>query len=430
MPYRFVHERQDSSDFASGRVIRSVPGRTAFPVRLADELFQRCLAIRSASGASGPVALYDPCCGGASLLCSVAYLHWPSIRQIFASDADPEAVALAARNLALLTPAGLAERRQEIAALYARFGKASHAEALASADRLADRLAELAQHGPLPTRHFQADALDPGNLGQHLEPGSIDVAIADVPYGQRTQWLAAAPHAAGMSDPAGSSTIWQLLEALRPALAPNAVLAIVGDKTQRARHERYAPAGTLQIGKRRATLLTLRPGSAITLVPLAPAERRAFSEAQIVEYGAWLAERGDVPDLDAGLRQARSEIEAEMAAAVDAGDQFWAALDPEGATVGWLWVQTASPNLPADAAYLYQILVRPDARRRGHGLAMLTALHEILARQGLAELHLHTETTNLPGHRLYARAGYELVEQLPTQRHLRKLLCPAGRAPA
>lgn len=426
MPYRFAQERLDYSDFASGRVFRSVPGRTAFPVRLADELFQRCLALRPPDRRAAPVVLYDPCCGGASLLCTLAFLHWPAIRQIVASDADPEPLALAGRNLALLTPDGIAERRREIAALHAEYGKESHAEALQSADRLAARLGDLVQSHPLPARLFLADALDPASLRANLKPRSIDVVIADVPYGQRTHWLR--PEAE-QDDQDGSAAIWRLLEALWPALAPDAVLAIVGDKAQRARHERYAPAGTLQIGKRRATFLTTR-SSGITLAPLTPEERHAFAEAQITDYAEWLLDQGRVPDLDSGLERARAEIEPEMAAAGASGDLFWSALDAAGATVGWLWVRTSSPGLPPDAAYLYQILVRPAARRRGHGLAMLAALEEILAGRDTSELHLHTQNTNLPGQRLYARAGYELVEHLPTQRHLRKQLSPAGRAPA
>src|SRR5436309_961484 len=102
MPYRFVRERLDHSDFASGRVFHSRPGRTGFPVRLADELLQRCLALRPPNLRDATASLYDPCCGSGTLLCTLAFLHWPALSQVVASDADPEAVAPAGRNLALL----------------------------------------------------------------------------------------------------------------------------------------------------------------------------------------------------------------------------------------------------------------------------------------------------------------------------------------
>ena len=334
-------------------------------------------------------------------------------------------MALAARNLALLTPDGMAERRREIAALHAEYGKDSHAEALESADRLATRLDGSAQAHPLPTRLFEADALDPASLRAHLEPGTVDVVIADVPHGRHTRWLGPeAEQAARHSD-----ANWRLLEALRPALAPGAVVAVVGDKAQRARHERYAPAGTLLLGKRRATLLRVEATPAITLVPVTPEERHAFTRALVADYAEWLVDRGDAPSLDAALERARPEIEAEMAAVADPDGLLWSALDASGATVGWLWVQTAAPDLPPNAAYLSQILVRPEARRRGHALAMLAAMDEELAARGIAEIHLHTNNTNLPGQQLYARAGYELVEQLPTQQHHRKRLRPRRQPP-
>ncbi|MGH3486872.1 MAG: hypothetical protein ACRDP8_02985 [Actinopolymorphaceae bacterium] len=110
---------------------------------------------------------------------------------------------------------------------------------------------------PLPTRLFQADAQDEANLGAHLEPQSIDIMIADVPYGQRSRWLADDHADDATPDLSGPTPVWRLLDTLRPFLSPDPVVAVVSDKSQRARHERYAPAGTFQIGKRRASLLTL-----------------------------------------------------------------------------------------------------------------------------------------------------------------------------
>ena len=51
MQYKFAKEQPDYSDLASGRVFYSLPGHPAFPVRLASEVFQRCLAHREDAGA-------------------------------------------------------------------------------------------------------------------------------------------------------------------------------------------------------------------------------------------------------------------------------------------------------------------------------------------------------------------------------------------
>src|SRR5262245_25916369 len=121
MPYRFVSERPDYSDFAAGPVLYSLPGRPAFPVRLASEIFQRCQAHLRRTGSAGPYTIYDPCCGSGYLLTVLAYLHRPMIQQLAGSDVDAEVIPLAARNLSLLTLAGVEARIAQLAELSERF---------------------------------------------------------------------------------------------------------------------------------------------------------------------------------------------------------------------------------------------------------------------------------------------------------------------
>src|SRR5512140_2505380 len=119
MQYQYVKERLDYSDLASGRVFHSLPGHPAFPVRLASEIFQRCMAHRKAIyNDSTRCVLYDPCCGAAYHLSVVAYLHRKDIQEIISSDIDEQAVALAKRNLELVNAAGLENRISEITDLF------------------------------------------------------------------------------------------------------------------------------------------------------------------------------------------------------------------------------------------------------------------------------------------------------------------------
>ena len=57
----------------------------------------------------------------------------------------------------------------------------------------------------------------------------------------------------------------------------------------------------------------------VRLAPLTALERAAFAEAQIEDYAAWLLERGDETTPAAARARAASEIEPELAAAVDRG---------------------------------------------------------------------------------------------------------------
>src|SRR5690242_16507738 len=134
MQYKYEKASQDYSDLASGRVFYSVPDHPAFPVRLASEIFQRCLASRATIYKdTNPCTLYDPCCGAAYHLSILAYLHRNHIREIIASDIDERTIAIARRNLGLLSVEGLDQRIGEITKMMEQYHKDSHKEALVSA---------------------------------------------------------------------------------------------------------------------------------------------------------------------------------------------------------------------------------------------------------------------------------------------------------
>ncbi len=250
MKYRFVQNQEDYSDYASGAVFHGAPGQPSFPVRLANEIFQRCLALRQAALGPGPCRLYDPCCGGAYHLSTLAYFNWENIRQIIGSDIDAEALSFARRNLALLTLDGLDARLAEIAGLAAQYHKPSHLAALRSGQALRARLlARLALH-PIHTRLFQADATDGAALRQNLGDQKADIVITDIPYGRRSEW--SFEHAApGATD----NPLQVMLEALLPVLATGAVVAVASSKQGPVSHPAYQQAGKLKLGKRQVVFL-------------------------------------------------------------------------------------------------------------------------------------------------------------------------------
>lgn len=250
MPYRFATDRQDFSDYASGKVFYSRPGHPAFPVRLASEIFQRCLAHRVAQGATGPCTLYDPCCGAAYHLSTLAFLHGKTIARIIASDVDAEILPVARRNLALLTLEGLDQRAAEIAGMLAAYEKTAHAGALASAGRLRKRLEKLVSQHLISTLLFVADATDGQSLAENLAGAHIDIVLSDIPYGWHSMW-----RVADSDSQTAASPVWRMLEALAPTLTPDAVAAIASDKGQRIAHEGYRRIEQFQIGKRRVALL-------------------------------------------------------------------------------------------------------------------------------------------------------------------------------
>jgi len=250
MQYRFAKERQDYSDYSSGRVFYGLPGHPAFPVRLASEIFQRCVALREAQGATGPCVLYDPCCGGAYHLSTLAYLHWHAIGEIIGSDVDEEILSIARRNLSLLTVEGLDRRTADISRMLMQYRKASHEAALKSAETLRQRLLDLVETHQIEVRLFAADATDSRVVGEKLAGRKVDVVISDIPYGWHSSWQIPDASQASTLSPA-----WQMLEALLPVLSLGSVVAIASDKRQRVSHEGYRRLERFQVGKRRVVLL-------------------------------------------------------------------------------------------------------------------------------------------------------------------------------
>ena len=248
MPYQYAITRQDYSDYASGRVFYGLSGQPAFPVRLASEMLQRCLAVQRAQGTTGPFVLYDPLCGGGYLLSTLGYLHGGDIDQVIGSDVDLQALSIAERNLGLLAVTGIDRRIAEIRHMIERYGKASHRAALESAERLKQRLlALLSDHG-IGARVFQADVTDGRALEQGVRGTAVDIVLTDVPYGRDSAWQIAP----GVAAP----PLWAMLDALLAVVSTRTVVAISADKAQKIAHPGYARIERFRLGKRQIALLT------------------------------------------------------------------------------------------------------------------------------------------------------------------------------
>jgi 16S rRNA G966 N2-methylase RsmD len=245
MEYKYVTERDNYEDLASGHVFYSLPGLPAFPVRLASEIYQRCLALRGQG--SSPCTIFDPCCGAAYHLSTISYLHWDSICRVICSDIDEKAVSLAERNLGLLTPGGMERRSQEISAMVHLYNKDSHKGALESLTRMQEQVNRLTAIRPIQTHVFRANAVDANSLREGLQGALIDVVFSDIPYGQHSQW----------EQNQATNPIWAVLETLLEFLTPTSIVAIASDKLQKVAHEKYKRLEKFQVGKRQVVILRL-----------------------------------------------------------------------------------------------------------------------------------------------------------------------------
>ena len=221
-------------DFASGRVLYHAPGVPNYPVRLQAEIFFRCLR---ASEKQDELCVYDPCCGGGGALTTLGFLFGDAIARLAGSDIDPAMTALARKNLALLSRAGLERRAEELRALAEQYGKPSHREALESCTRL---MARAADH--IRVDCFEADCTRP--IRTDIRP---DIILTDVPYGNLAQWR-------GGADPAEA-----MLSNLRAIAPEGAVLAVSMDKVQKPRAPLWRRVEKQNVGRRRFEIFVAAP---------------------------------------------------------------------------------------------------------------------------------------------------------------------------
>ncbi len=137
MEYRFAPAGGYEDVASGGRVLLHRSGQPPFPARLALELFGRA---RELAPKKEGLVVYDPFCGGGTLLTVIGFLASAPVALLAGSDLDADALRTAEQNLALLSREGLLRRRQRLEALFSAYGKPSHRDAVESAERLAARL--------------------------------------------------------------------------------------------------------------------------------------------------------------------------------------------------------------------------------------------------------------------------------------------------
>jgi 23S rRNA (guanine2535-N1)-methyltransferase len=246
MQYKYVKEQPDYSDLASGKVFYSLPGHPAFPIRLASEIFLRCVEDRKTIYKDvTPCVLYDPCCGAAYHLSVLAYLHGKYIREVIASDVNEKAVAVAEQNLGLLDVNGLDKRIEKIKAMLEKYNKDSHKDALKSAQNLKEKLS---RNPSMTVMAFQANVMNNNEISNNVQPGSVDIVFTDIPYGQHSNWQY--PNFTELFNPLHS-----MLDSLLGTLSATSIVAIVSDKQQKVSHENYQRIEHFQVGKRRIVIL-------------------------------------------------------------------------------------------------------------------------------------------------------------------------------
>jgi ribosomal protein S18 acetylase RimI-like enzyme len=152
--------------------------------------------------------------------------------------------------------------------------------------------------------------------------------------------------------------------------------------------------------------LPVEAPSRVTLRPMTDEEYVGYRAHLVTGYADDMVQLGAFPDPADALAASEQSTRELLPDGLDsAGQHLWTAYDG-GAAVGILWV-----HVDGARAFIYDIEVHADQRRRGYG-------REVLDAGALAAIDLGADVLglNVFGHNpgaqvLYERAGYEITEQ-------------------
>jgi GNAT superfamily N-acetyltransferase len=141
--------------------------------------------------------------------------------------------------------------------------------------------------------------------------------------------------------------------------------------------------------------------SPLVLHPMTEAEFDVFFDGGVEEFADVLVASG--MDRDRALEQSRTQTAALLPAGLDSPDMEFYVARVGDQVVGDLWLRTGS-----GAAFVYNVEVRPDQRRRGYGAAIMNAAALHCRDLGHAILGLNVFGYNSGARALYDGLGYRV----------------------
>jgi ribosomal protein S18 acetylase RimI-like enzyme len=133
----------------------------------------------------------------------------------------------------------------------------------------------------------------------------------------------------------------------------------------------------------------------------------AFFETAVDSYARENVGAGRVAAADA-VEFSRAETARLLPEGVETPDHQLFDIEHEGQVVGYAWLGTLRRGATA-IAHVYQLIVLPEHRRRGHAGAALRELAASAAAQGHDRVELHVFAQNDAARALYASLGFEVA---------------------
>jgi ribosomal protein S18 acetylase RimI-like enzyme len=138
-------------------------------------------------------------------------------------------------------------------------------------------------------------------------------------------------------------------------------------------------------------------------------EYRTFRDASVRGYAEDKQRSGDWASRDALTLALQAVHRFAPSGLQTPGQHFFTVHDAAtDAKVGWLWYEVRDDGL-SRSAYLCDIVIFDEYRRRGYGTACLAELDEQARGLGIRRVGLHVFGHNPEALKLYRRCGYRIT---------------------
>lgn len=150
----------------------------------------------------------------------------------------------------------------------------------------------------------------------------------------------------------------------------------------------------------------------VKLVPMSEERFQSYYEQAVQGYAAEHVRSGHW-EADTAYEKSKREFEALLPQGLQSPNQFlYVIQEEESATpVGTIWY-ALRPKGPSQVAFIYEITIDPEHRRKGYAQQTFQALEELVQAQGVSAIDLHVFGHNNPAIALYQKIGFQATNLL------------------
>lgn len=142
-----------------------------------------------------------------------------------------------------------------------------------------------------------------------------------------------------------------------------------------------------------------------SLAPLSQASLAAYLREAVPAYAAEKVASGQWTEEESLRRSEQSYAELLPHGVATPDQHLYAMVDEEGQEVGMVWIGV-HVQAGRRTAFVYDVAVHPDQRRKGHAERAFGALEEACRELGLGGIGLHVFGHNEGARALYRKLGY------------------------